>query len=515
MISRPSCRALVGFVALGVALVATACQKVPLLAPSGSTITLTAAATTLPLNGSTDIIAQVLEAGGTPPQDGTLIIFTTTLGSIQPSEAETRGGRVTVKFVAGTQSGTATITASSGGASASGNNAIKIAIGAAAVGKVTADANPATVSASGGVTTITSFVFDINGNPLPGVPVTFATDAGTIAPSVVVSDNDGRAVATLTTNKTAKVTATAGNPSTGGGGSGSGSGSTATTQTATVTVTATAGPSVAITSSTTSPLAGQPVSFTVTPTVATGGNPIQRITVDFGDGSFATLGSSTASVAHTFILPGTYTVTATAIDSTGDRGSGTLIVTVGNRPPWNVTIAVNPQNPQVGQPVVITITTTFPAGNTALVQSVAVDFGDGQNVTLGAQSTATVQHVYQTAGTFQITAVVKDTNGGSSSGSTIIFVAQKPNPSVALTSSKNPATLADQPITFTATVTGQQTGITVDHYEWDFGDHIQRSTTSNSTTHSYTERGTFIVAVTAVMSDGVRTSSSIEQRFNP
>src|SRR5213593_2729177 len=76
------------------ALLTSACQKVPLLAPSGL-------ATTLTLNGSTDIIAQVLEAGGTPPQDGTLITFTTTLGSIQPPEAETRGGRVTVKFNAG------------------------------------------------------------------------------------------------------------------------------------------------------------------------------------------------------------------------------------------------------------------------------------------------------------------------------------------------------------------------------------------------------------------------------
>src|SRR3989442_15808419 len=165
------------------ALLTSACQKVPLLAPSGSTITLTAAATTLPLNGSTDIIAQVLEAGGTPPQDGTLITFTTTLGSIQPPEAETRGGRVTVKFNAGNQNGTATIVASSGGASASGNNAVKIAIGAAAVGRVTIDANPGTVSSSGGKLTITRFGLGKNRNPRGVVPVNATTKTGTALPS--------------------------------------------------------------------------------------------------------------------------------------------------------------------------------------------------------------------------------------------------------------------------------------------------------------------------------------------
>ena len=53
-------------VSLGLA----ACQKVPLLAPTGSTITLTASTTALSANGTTTIIAQVLEAAGTPPQIG-------------------------------------------------------------------------------------------------------------------------------------------------------------------------------------------------------------------------------------------------------------------------------------------------------------------------------------------------------------------------------------------------------------------------------------------------------------
>ena len=94
------------------------CQRVPLLAPSGSTITLTTGVTALPVNGTADIVAQVIEPSGTPPQNGTHVTFTTTLGTIQPAEAETDiSGRVVAKFLAGTSNGTATITAISGGAS--------------------------------------------------------------------------------------------------------------------------------------------------------------------------------------------------------------------------------------------------------------------------------------------------------------------------------------------------------------------------------------------------------------
>src|SRR5918996_874291 len=97
------------------ALAAVACEKVPLLAPSGSTITLTAATNALSVNGTADIIAQLIEPSGTPPHSGTRIIFTTTLGTIQPSEAETDiNGRAVVKFLAGTANGNAVISASSG-----------------------------------------------------------------------------------------------------------------------------------------------------------------------------------------------------------------------------------------------------------------------------------------------------------------------------------------------------------------------------------------------------------------
>jgi hypothetical protein len=85
-----------------------ACEKVPLLAPVGSTITLTASTTALPVNGATQLIAQIIEASGTPPHTGTHVIFTTSLGTIEPPEIETDiNGRAVVTFRAGTANGTA------------------------------------------------------------------------------------------------------------------------------------------------------------------------------------------------------------------------------------------------------------------------------------------------------------------------------------------------------------------------------------------------------------------------
>ena len=116
MITRPN--GLLALLAAGaLSLLVSACEKVPLLAPAGSTIILTASTNALPANGTTDIMAQVLEAAGTPPHSGTLVNFTTTLGVVEPSEARTDvSGRAVVKFRASGVNGNATIVASSGGA---------------------------------------------------------------------------------------------------------------------------------------------------------------------------------------------------------------------------------------------------------------------------------------------------------------------------------------------------------------------------------------------------------------
>src|SRR6266550_4562096 len=211
MISHTYYRVTSFAVLAGLATFAGACQRVPLLAPSGSVITLVSSVTALPLNGSTSITAQVIEPAGTPPQRGTRVSFTTTLGSIQPADAETDlGGRVVVKFLAGTGSGTAIISAISGGAAVATTGALKILIGTAAVGAVRVSASPTLLPANGGSSTITALVIDINGNPLSSAPTSFSTTAGTLDQTFVTTDQNGTATTILRTSSAATVTAAVG-----------------------------------------------------------------------------------------------------------------------------------------------------------------------------------------------------------------------------------------------------------------------------------------------------------------
>jgi len=419
MITRSRWSALVGGVLV---FAASACEKVPLLAPAGSVINLTASSTSLGSNGSTQIIAQVIEPAGTPPHSGTQIIFTTTLGSVEPSETSTDiNGRATVTFRANGASGTATITATSGGVSASGTNAIRIAVGSAAVGRVTVDASPAVVPASGGATTIISFVFDSNGNPIGGVPVTFTTDAGTLSPSLVSSDQNGRAQTTLTTSKTAKVTATAGVSGSSGGGGGTGGGTggtgggttTTSSQSATVTVTVNTPSAISFGSGTpTTTTAGQAVVFPLT--YSTSGTPITRVTVDFNDGPPQTFNGQPSSVSHAFSHSGSFLVQVTGTDAFGDTSNASTAITVSS---LSGTITFSPAAPTSGQIVSFTLAVT-PA-NTAL-QSVTWNWGPGDSVTIPGNGTQ-ASHRFA-SGQFVVTATFTDVNGSTGTAGAQLIV---------------------------------------------------------------------------------------------
>src|SRR5919198_5146262 len=150
--------------AVAIPLGVVSCDKVPLLAPTGTVITLIPTSNSLSLNSEITIVATVIENGavagtgtgtttrsgaGTPVQNGTVITFTTTIGRIEPAEARTHNGQATVRLISGGQSGTARITAFSGGAS----TAIDVKVGATAAEKVVMSAAPSTLPPGGGEST--------------------------------------------------------------------------------------------------------------------------------------------------------------------------------------------------------------------------------------------------------------------------------------------------------------------------------------------------------------------------
>ena len=98
------------------AVIVTACDSAPLVAPIASTISVFSTATVLAPGGTAEISAIVIEEAGTPVHDGTVVRFSATLGTVDPVEAETRDGVALTTFTAGTTPGTAQIAATSGGA---------------------------------------------------------------------------------------------------------------------------------------------------------------------------------------------------------------------------------------------------------------------------------------------------------------------------------------------------------------------------------------------------------------
>jgi large repetitive protein len=425
MVSRSFRSATLALIVAAAALSAS-CQKVPLLAPAGSTITLTAAASALPINGSTDLIAQLIESGGVPPHSGTRVTFTTNIGRIEPSEADTDvGGRATVKFIA-TTSGVASITALSGGTSITAANAVKIQIGAAAVGNVSLGANPTTLPSAGGTTDLTATVNDTSGNPLPGVPVSFSIDtstttssgAGSFAASVVTTDASGRATTQFTTNRTTTVVASAGVATTGGGTGGTGTSSTVQTAKATINVNSTATITVGTVVPAT-PSVNQAV--TVPLTYGTTGSPISRVTVNWGDGTTSSVPGQPAAVSHTYSQPGTFSVQITGTDAFGDPANTATSITVTSSRP---TVTVTPPSTGVhpGAAATFTIAAAVPTGSTASIASVTINWGDGTAPITVPGNVTSASHIYGATGSFPVTVTATDTNGQQGTASTIINV---------------------------------------------------------------------------------------------
>ncbi len=410
-VSRSGRRIAVRVAALAILALAPACDKVPLIAPTGSTITLYVSSTTVPLNGSADVTAVVTESAGTPVHNGTHVTFATNLGSIEPSEAQTQGGKVTVRFSAGTRSGEAEISAVSG--SASTEQPVTVKVGAAAVARIVLTANPVTVPASGGEVQIAVLVLDSAGNTLPGVPVILATTGGALGSPALVTDQAGEARTTLSTSRAATVTATAGPVTT------STSGSSAIS--ASVSIEVAAAPAVTLTPPS-SLVAGVAGTFTVSVTPGTDSTTIRRVTVYFGDGTSVDLGnlSGSTTLSKKYSTAGTYEVTAVAVDSFGQRAERTAIVTVTPAAVLEVVLSASPASPKVNTVTTFTATVSVSGGGTVpAIKQYIWDFGDGETQT---SSSKQATHIYTRTGSWVVTLTVVPVEGASATGRIDIII---------------------------------------------------------------------------------------------
>lgn len=395
---------------------ASACDRVQLLAPTNSTITVSAPTRLLASGGSAEITAFVLEESGTPVQNGTTVRFSSTLGRVDPVESQTLNGLAFTMFFAGNSSGIAEVRATSGaaGGGTDNTNVVQLTIGAAAVNTVTLRANPGSVGPTGGSVELIATVVGEDGQVLPGVAVTFTSDQGTLSASIVTTDANGQARVTLTTSQEATASATAG-----------------ITTSSNVTVTVRSGPIVTIACT---PASGsgncaavQAASSSNTATVlftitkAIGSSTLRTATIDFGDGTSQSLGNlagGSATSTRTYDGPTgsnarSYTATVQVTDINGETAatSTEVIITPKAVPPQLiVTLSASTGTAVlgVGQPVTFTATVTPATDGADVVSSYDWTFGDDTSATTNGNATT---HVYTTNGTKTATVEVTTTDG--------------------------------------------------------------------------------------------------------
>jgi CSLREA domain-containing protein len=174
-------------------------------------ITVTANPSSIPVGGSTSTIrANVMDAGGNPVADGTVVTFTTSLGTIAPPTRPTSNGLATVTLASGYTAGVATVTATAGVVSGT----TTVLFPPSPPQSVVVIAYPLQIPADGlSTSAITATVTDRYGNPVAdGTVVTLTTSLGAISPHTTITTY-GVVVATLTSGSnpgTATVTAQAG-----------------------------------------------------------------------------------------------------------------------------------------------------------------------------------------------------------------------------------------------------------------------------------------------------------------
>jgi hypothetical protein len=178
-------------VAVALAAANMTCGDAPLTAPAGSTVFLLANPPWVVANGGVSVVTAVItEPAGTFVPDGTEVFFFTDLGRIEASR-QTKDGVARVNFVADSRSGTANVTAVSGGpaqatpaegessGSGTGSASVAIEIGSARPELIVVTANPQGIRSQGGSSRIIANVFDESGNAVANVPVIFTVSAGT------------------------------------------------------------------------------------------------------------------------------------------------------------------------------------------------------------------------------------------------------------------------------------------------------------------------------------------------
>jgi len=213
----------------------------------------------------------------------------------------------------------------------------------------------------------------------------------------------------------------------------------------------------------------------------------------FGDGN--TGFGSTPS--HTYISTGIFNITLTVTDDAGDTDTATTAITIatGNQPP-----VADPHGPYTGTTgTPLTFDGSRSADPDGIITAYDWDLGDGST-----GPGITLNHIYTTPGTYNVTLTVVDDSGAIDSATTTAAIDATNQPPIANPSGPYSG-MVNTAIVFDGTGSTDLDG-TINSYAWNFGDGS--TGTGSAPTHTYIAEGTYNASLT-VTDDGGLTDTAM------
>lgn len=183
------------------------CHQSENIAAGGSHLFLTADPPQINANGSSNLFVTGTDSEGNPLPDGTVVSFSVDkAGRVSPSPVQLKNGNAESRYLATNFSGDVTITALSGGVSATAT----VNVADVLKKNVFVSADPTTLPTGGGTSLLSAVVTDDSGKTMDNIGVQFTTTAGVLQSGgrQVRTDENGVAKDVLNTTQGASITAT-------------------------------------------------------------------------------------------------------------------------------------------------------------------------------------------------------------------------------------------------------------------------------------------------------------------
>jgi C1A family cysteine protease len=238
-----------------------------------------------------------------------------------------------------------------------------------------------------------------------------------------------------------------------------------------------------------------------------------KYTFDWGDGSIAVSSlvdsGTSASASHIWNTAGTYQVKSMATDSKGATSgwSNALTVTISsNNPPNTPSIPSGPTSGLPGTTYSYSTSAADPDGDKV---KYTFDWGDGTTQTetglVDSETSASLDHIWSTAGTYQVKSMATDSKGATSGWSNALTITiSVPNNPPATPSVPSGTRSGRHGTTYSYSTSAADPDGDKVKYTFDWGDGTTQTETglvnsgnTASSSHSWARRGTYLVKAMA------------------